>query len=295
MNPLIEYFNSTHAIACGDCIDVMFDMPPGHVDLVVTSPPYPGQKGDNRTVEEWLDWFDTVMGGIERVLSPTGILCLNVMFKRTDALFYDMRLFTHVPVIVQNHGFNPIDVCPFGKTNPAPNGSMKRFDLAAWEPVFIYTKSPSAKDYYYEAYRKPYKPKSLVAGGNRVYSTRGDNIKPHPNGAQQSNLLFMSTSGENNRPRAKGQSYPTELPYQLIHRYCPPNGVVFDPFSGVGTTQRAAQMLNRCGYGAEISHEEIIKAMLWLSEPFDKDFLDQLEPSSESQEEAVQMALGGLL
>jgi len=143
MNPLFEYFKSTHAIACGDCIDVMFDMPAGHVDLIVTSPPYPGQKGDNRTVPEWLDWFDVVLGGMKRILSPTGTLCLNVKFKRTDALWYEIRLYTEVPRLLQNHGFNPIDIGTFGKPNPAPNGSMKKFDVDACEPIFIFTQAPS--------------------------------------------------------------------------------------------------------------------------------------------------------
>jgi len=292
MNPLFEYFKSTHAIACGDCIDVMFDMPAGHVDLIVTSPPYPGQKGDNRTVPEWLDWFDVVLGGMKRILSPTGTLCLNVKFKRTDALWYEIRLYTEVPRLLQNHGFNPIDIGTFGKPNPAPNGSMKKFDVDACEPIFIFTQAPSPQDYYYNPYRKPYKPKSLAAGGNRLYSTRGDNIRPHPEGAQQSNLFLISTSGEANRPRAEGQSYPEELAYQLIHRYCPPYGAVFDPFSGVGTTQRAAQILDRRGYGAEINHGEIVKAMLWLSQPFDVDFLDQLKFAPPEESGAVQMGFG---
>jgi len=262
-------FQSSHAVAHGDCLDILPHLPAGSVDLIVTSPPYPGQKGDVRTVEEWLDWFDCVLAGMRHVLAPNGVLCLNVMFKRTEKLWFDRRVFTSVIPLVESHGFNMIDMAIFHKLNPAPNGSMSRADLPGWEPIYIFTIAPTAQDYYFEKYRKPYAKKSLTAGGDRVYSgNRGKNIKPHTNGAQQSNVFSMSSSGGQNRYKAEGQSFPTELPYRLIQQYCSPNGVVFDPFMGAGTTMRAAQELGRFGYGTEIKLHEVEKAHKWLTEPF---------------------------
>jgi len=269
MNPLYTFFNAPHYVVHGDCIEVMLSMPKGSVDLIITSPPYPGQKGDTRTVEEWLVWFRDVLCAMRHILKPHGVLCLNVMFKRTDKLCFDIRLYTEVPRLLDEYGFNMIDVATMGKLNPAPNGSMSRSDISATEPIFICTPDPDMKSYYYAKFRKPYSKKSLTANGGRVYSgNRGRNIQPHKDGAQQSNLFLVSTSGESSRPRAEGQSYPIEIPHRLIQQYSRPGETVFDPFVGAGTTLRAAQELGRLGYGSEIKGEEVKKAMEWLTEPY---------------------------
>jgi DNA modification methylase len=38
--------------------------------------------------------------------------------------------------------------------------------------------------------------------------------------------------------------FPIELPLKIISTFCPPNGVVLDPFGGSGTTGMAAKQLN---------------------------------------------------
>lgn len=45
---------------------------------------------------------------------------------------------------------------------------------------------------------------------------------------------------------------PVELPAKAISNSCPPNGVVYDPFLGSGTTLIAAEQLGRKCYGLEI-------------------------------------------
>lgn len=49
--------------------------------------------------------------------------------------------------------------------------------------------------------------------------------------------------------------FPIELPRRLIEASCPPDGVVFDPFAGIGTTGVAALELGRQFIGIELSAE----------------------------------------
>lgn len=260
-------------IITGDCLQVASTLEGGIAALIVTSPPYPGQKGDKRTVDEWLQWFDPVMGQMVRVLSPVGILALNVMFKRTEDGWFDGRLLTEIPALIARHGLNMIDVYPFVKPNPAPNGALTYCDFPAWEPVFVATKAQLVLDYHFEPIRRPYKPKSLASNGT-VYSTRNDNIAPHPDGARQSNVLVMSSSGDQNRPKAKGQSFPLALPERFVLQNTRPGELVVDFFAGVGTTCRAAQIHGRSYLGIELNPQEAEKARRWLKRPFQQTFHD---------------------
>lgn len=259
-------------IITGDCLDVMRQIEPGSVDLIVTSPPYPGQKGDKRTVDEWLDWFCNVARQMSVVLSPVGVAVINVAFKRVKGGWFDGRIFTSFPCIMETYGFNWIDTYPFVKANPAPNGrntAAAYCDIPAWEPIFVFTKATAVTDYHFEPVRRPYKPKSMAKDGT-VYSTRADGIQPHPNGARQTNVIHVSTSGSSRTavPRAKGQSYPVEIPERFILQHTNPGDLVLDPFVGVGTTCVTARNYGRHFIGIEIQPDEAAKARSWLARPY---------------------------
>jgi len=267
----------TNRIYTGDCLDILPHFA-GMAKLIMTSPPYPGQKNDTRTVGEWLEWFGVVAVRMYDALQPNGVAVVNVMFKRTDEGWFDMRLFTEVPYIMDVAGFNCIDVYPFLKMNPAPNGAngeKTRTDIPAWEPVFVFTKAEQADDYFFAPVRKPYKPKSMAKNGT-VYSTRGDAIRPHPAGARQPNYLMVSTSGSSRTriPRAQGQSYPVEVPERFILQHTEPGDLVIDPFAGVGTTCKVARDNGRDYVGIEILADEAEKARRWLARPYQKKIVE---------------------
>lgn len=267
----------TNQIITGDCIDAMSQIETGTVDLIVTSPPYPGQKNDRRSVDEWLTWFCRVSREMYRVLSPVGVAAVNVMFKRTAEGWFDGRLFTEFPCVIEAAGFNWIDTYPFIKMNPAPNGPNgdgAYCDMPAWEPVFVFTKARRVTDYHFDFVRRPYKPKSMAKDGT-VYSTRAAGIQPHPAGAKQPNYLLVSTSGSSRTrmPRAKGQSFPIEVPERFILQHTRPGDLVLDPFAGVGTTCRVAQINGRHYIGIEILEHEAEKAREWLKRPFQQPIL----------------------
>lgn len=266
-------------IHCGDCLDVLTIIPDESIHQIVTSPPYPGQKGDKRTVPQWLEWFAVVAGEMHRVLTPTGTAAINLMFKRTPESWFDGRLFTEFPRLLDALGFNWIDVYPFIKPNPAPNGAnggATYADFPAWEPVFVFTKAQAVTDYHFDPVRKPYKPKSFTSKGRLHVNGGKETAYANPQGARQPNYLILSTSGtsRSNMPRAKGQSFPLQLPERFILQHTKPGEIVLDPFAGVGTTCRAAQINGRHYIGIELLQGEAEKARKWLARPFQKPIVE---------------------
>ncbi len=255
-------------IITGDNLDVMATLPPGSVKLVVTSPPYPGQYGLDMTVDEWFVWLRERLCAVHRLLAHDGVLALNAMIKRTDSGWFDIRLF-ELPALLKAVGFNMLDTYMYVKKNPVPNGPLVYCDIPAWEPVFVATKAVTVESTPFKPYRKPYKPKSL-AGDGKVYTSRakdgGISVRPHDEGARQTNVLALSSSGDQNRPKALGVSFPLELPERFILQHTQPGDLVLDPFAGVGTTCKAAAIHGRLWLGIEIKSDEAEQARRWMAE-----------------------------
>lgn len=254
-------------VITGDCLDVLQALPPGSVDLIVTSPPYPGQRADRRSRWQWCDWMHDVALNCYRVLTMTGALVLNFTFPRQQGWF-DLRPFTFVEEI---HGLYLLDIYIWHKPNPVPAGNLARHDIPGWEPIFVLAKHG---DYAFYPVRGEYNEKTVekaAAGNMRApgvghdYAS-GGHAELHPAGARQSNVLTISSSGDQNRPRAKGGSFPLALPERFIQQHTRPGDVVLDPFCGAGTTCKAAQRLGRHYIGIDIDPEETAKARAWLAE-----------------------------
>lgn len=258
----------TNQIVTGDNLDVMAQMPAGLARLAVTSPPYPGQYGLDMSVSEWFGWLGVRLVHVHRLLADDGVLALNAMIKRTDEGWFDIRLFD-LPSLLHSVGFNMLDTYMYVKKNPVPNGPLTYCDIPAWEPVFVATKAQTVDATPFQAYRKPYRPKSL-AGDGKVYTSRakdgGITVRPHSEGARQTNVLALSSSGDQNRPKAKGVSFPLELPERFILQHTQPGDLVLDPFAGVGTTCKAAAIHGRLYTGIEVNPDEAELARKWLAE-----------------------------
>lgn len=219
-------------IITGDCLDIIPTLDDGSVDLVVTSPPYPGQFGNTMESPRWMQWTMRWLHLLRPKLTPTGVVALNVAFKRTERGWYDngiVRLIHPGDV-----GFNILDTYIYGKSNPPPNGALTYCDPPGWEFVFVLTNADRPEDVTFNPVRRPYAAKSLRSNGN-IYTSRNSEAEPHPDGARQTTLMMLSSTADQNRPRAKGISFPRDLPERFIRQYSNPGDLVLDPFCGVGT------------------------------------------------------------
>src|SRR5690606_37653344 len=149
--------------------------------------------------------------------------------------------------------------------NPPPAGALAYADSPGWEVIFVLTKAARPEDVIFNPVRRPYARKSVKPDGTIYTNMSRRKTPPHPDGARQTTLMMMSKSADQNRPGAKGISFPRALPERFIRQYTHPGDLVLDPFCGVGTTLRMALELGRRGVGFEIDPAEAGRARAWLA------------------------------
>lgn len=237
-----------------DCIQGMNNMSPSSVDVVVTSPPYNidvdyNDYDDNKDFDEYFEWMSDVAEGIERVLSDDGSFFLNVGDKPSD----EFRAFEVAKVFsnyfeLQNtihwvkHISIPEEDVNVGHYKPV---NSSRFLNNCHEYIFHFTKSGNV-DLDKLSIGVEYEDKSNIDryGGGEDLRGRG-------------NMWFIpyeTVSESKSHPAA----FPIKLPEMCIKLHgLEDDGVVMDPFAGIGTTLVAAKRLGFSSVGFEIDGEYI--------------------------------------
>lgn len=244
-------------IVCGDNTEVLSGFPAECVDLVVTSPPY----DDLRTYGGHSWNFETLAAQLVRVLKPGGVIVWVVADKTDDGseTGNSMRQALHFK-----------DVC-----------GMKLWDTMIWDkPWTNYgdTSSRYAGTWEYCFVLSKGKPKSITILRDRVNVTAGngrsmrsdrrvtgdkqgtpraDGYVTHEAGPRKA--IWVIPVGGTLVEGENGISHPAVFPEALakdhISSWSNPGDVVLDPFSGSGTTCKAAKELNRQWCGIEINPE----------------------------------------
>jgi len=68
-------------LLCGDCRELLKEIPDNSVDLIVTSPPYADQRKSTYGgihPDKYVEWFLPISAELLRVLKPTGTFILNI-------------------------------------------------------------------------------------------------------------------------------------------------------------------------------------------------------------------------
>jgi len=276
-----------HRLICGDCRDrnVIARLFEGRkANVVVTSPPYASQREYDPASgfkpirpEEYLAWYRDVAAGIESVLAEDGSYFLNIKAHAEDG-----ERHTYVMDLVLAHkrqwGWRFVDEFCWRKTDDGvPGGWNNRFKNA-WEPIYHFSRQRTIKfrpravahwsddcfDY------SPDNPKSQTGSGLLGPGPRGaaadkgknyaawqttrrnadDKTGRHGGLARPSNVIEARTESSQGNHSAP---YPRAIPEFFIKAFSDEGDVIFDPFAGSGTTLVAAGLLERAGYGVEIS------------------------------------------
>jgi len=228
MKRIEDYYNQ---IVCGDCLEVMRELPSDSIDLVVTSPPYnlknstgngmkagtktgawannPLQNGytdhnDEMPHDKYVEWQRACLSEAMRLLREDGAIFYNHKWRVQGGLMQDRHdIVSDFPVrqiIIWKRagGFN---------FNPG-------YFVPTYEVVYLIAK-------------KKFKlaPKKNGVGDVWEFPQEMKNSHPAP--------------------------FPLALPYRCIDSTNAQ--IVLDPFSGSGTTALAAKQLNRVYIGIDVS------------------------------------------
>jgi site-specific DNA-methyltransferase (cytosine-N4-specific) len=262
---------SAWTIHQGDCLTAASAYPDNTFQLLLTSPPYPGLHGFPLTGRAYHDWLhERLAAWVPKVCAQTGVTVLVYKYGRTDDGWFDLDQLLLLKEIEQQHGLHLVDLYPWDKLNAPPAGSHDRHDRDEWEITAVFARST---DYFYHPVRKPYSPKTIAKNRNgnpRQADVLGKHTnghaRLHPKGARQGNVLRISSSGDQGRPRVTGGSFPRQLAERFILQHSRRGDAVVDVFCGAGTTLAEAVRLGRTAVGVDDDAVAVETAVGWLRE-----------------------------
>jgi len=239
-------------VICGDCLEVMKDIPDNSIDMVLTSPPY-----DNlRTYNGSLDWgehiWKPVIKELFRIVKDGGVVVwvvgdATINGSETGTSFRQALYFKEI-------GFNLHDTMIYRKINYIPL-THNRYEQE-FEYMFIFSKG---KPKTFNPIMVECKTKGSKTNGRTFYQTNNQN-KPtegHKNDAvkeykQKGNVWEIPTN-------AGTKGHPAQFPEKLAEdhmlSWSNEGDTILDPMAGSGTTLKMAKKNNRNYIGIEISEK----------------------------------------
>lgn len=240
----------------GDCIDMLALLPPASIDLILTDPPY--HTTDLAFDKATHNNYNDIYTELKRVLKPAGwFFCFGTIPMLANIIKNDWR-----------PKFEYIWVKPTGA--PPTHNTIHPMMVHEIIGAFIKPSLKKVNDLYYdkkslETPGKPYTRKfnekyvlTEFEKSNRRRVTDKDgkikNFTVNNKGTRvgKSILEYPHKSCMKLGERTK---HPTQKPEGLlktiIKAYCPPDGIVLDPFAGSGSTLMSARALGRQFIGIE--------------------------------------------
>jgi DNA modification methylase len=250
-----------NSIICGNCIDIMRQMPDGYIDLTVTSPPY-----DNLRDYEGYDFdFEAIAKELYRVTNDGGVVVWVVGDATIDgsetgtsfrqALYFkDIGFNLHDTMIYQK------DACPFPETNRYYPMFEYMFVFSKGKPktVNLITDKPNKRYGEKVASSTQRLPdgKTIKVSANKTDPTR--TVKKY---GVRGNVWQYSPGYNKSTKNKYAYKHPAVFPEQLaqdhILSWSNVGDLVFDPMCGSGTTCKMAVKNERNYIGIDISEEYV--------------------------------------
>lgn len=239
----------------GDCLELLKNIPDNYCDLIVTSPPYcmgKAYEDIHDDINTFINQQKIIFDDIYRILKIGGSLCWQVGYHvaESEAIpldYYVYQIFGEgsrnykYPLILRNriiwtfgHGLN----------------STQRFS-GRHETILWFTKG---KDYSFDldSVRVPQK-----YPGKRYYrGNKKGELSGNPLGKNPSDVWDIPNVKANHVEKTEHPcQFPVVIPQRLIKALTPKEGVVLDPFMGVGSSGVASVIEKRKFIGAEIKDQ----------------------------------------
>ncbi len=264
-------------IRMGDSAKLIKKLPNKSIKLFYGSPPYPNAKRSygNWKTSEYLDKMKPYFENIKEKMRDDGFIIINVKANRDPATTKksSQRSLVVEKLAIQmqeEYGLYCVDIEIWVKTNPVPTG-VRVAAQDAYEYVLWFSVAPKWKINIDEI-RRPYKEASLKTYENTIYRKRDvgspqyvskdKKINPHPLGALPVNVVIGSSSTKSvNHPACQ----PGYLPEKYIKATTNEGDIIFDPWSGSGTTGIEAIYLKRKYIGFDLNQEYVDLTIDYLS------------------------------
>lgn len=255
------YSHNGIVIYNADCLDYLKTLEDNSLKFTLTSPPY----DDIRDYKGYSFPFEEIAKELYRTTKSGGVIAWNV----ADATVKGSETGTSMrqALYFMSLGFRLHDTMIYAKKNPMPAGvSSKRYHQA-WEYIFILSKetpdtfNPIMVKAKYGHLDANMKHRGKDGSINYKKTKRNEYTKVR-------NIFEYSVGGGHSTKDKVAFQHPALMPEQLasdmISTWTNVGDIVFDPFSGAGTTAKMCSLLGRKFFGTELSKEycEISKQRL---------------------------------
>ncbi|HHV27984.1 MAG TPA: site-specific DNA-methyltransferase [Tissierellia bacterium] len=238
-------FNNIYNVPCEEGINLLEE---NSVDLVVTSPPYNVDLGnnkynknpydlynDNKEHHEYISWLKEVFGNIYFKLKSGGRVCINVGDGKNGAIPTHSDI---IQMMTKELNYIPMTIILWDKCQTS--------NRAAWGS-WLSPSSPS--------FPRPFEYILVFAKENKKLQYKGDTDLTREEFIEYSNGLWKFAPETRQKKIGHPAMFPEELPKRLIKMFSWTDAVVLDPFAGAGTTLKVAKELGRKYIGFDISKE----------------------------------------
>lgn len=241
-------------VITSDNIEYLKTLPDECIDLVVTSPPY----------DELRDYHGYTLNlhglgeQLLRVLKDGGI-CVMVIQDSTKDFAKSLTSFRTIVDWCDNIGFRLFECNIYNRQGTEGAWWKQRFRVDhEYMPIFLKGKRPQY--FNKENLKIPSKHANKVMTGANIRTKNGRTgsrqVKINPTKCPGTVMTFGNTCGGESKLKSQHPAvFPNMLAYDMIECFCPPDGIVLDPFNGSGTTTLAAKCLNRNYIGIDVSQE----------------------------------------
>ena len=287
MNILNQAQGENWTLANGDCIEVLNSLPENSIHLSIFSPPYASlytysnsdrDLGNSVNDDQFYEHFAYVVAGLHRVTKPGRIVCVDVMnipaMKERDGYIGLKDFRGDVIRAFQKAGFIFHSEHCAWKDPLIEATRTKALGLMHKQLCKDSTRSRAGIPQYLLAFRKDGENPEPVAHIDGLTEFCGENPPIHGNLSHErwrryaspvwmdinfSNTLNAKAARDNEDERHVCPM-ALDLIERAIHLWSNPGDVVFDPFSGVGSTGYQAIKMGRKFVGSELKQSYFAQA-----------------------------------
>jgi site-specific DNA-methyltransferase (adenine-specific)/modification methylase len=231
-------------IYCESNLDTMKRMPNNFVDLVITSPPYniirpnSTDRGydvykDGISNDEYISWTLDIFKGFNNVLKKNGIVLYNMSYGTENTILMSLV----VADLIRKSDFTLADIIVWKKKTATPNNVSHNKLTRIVEYVYVFCRKSE-----FESYNCNKKELSKRETGQSIYENIFNFITANNN--DESNNLNKAT-------------FSTEFVRKLFKIYAKENSLIYDPFMGTGTTEKACIIDKHNFIGSELSSSQV--------------------------------------
>lgn len=273
---------------CGRCEEVLKNVKPKSVDLVLTSPPYSDKRDygiENAQIppQDFVDWFKPMARQIKRVLKDTGSFVLNINDKVVNGE-QQLYVFKLVIYLCEQLHFKLVrDYIWFNPATPPNIYSSGKYGRTKKSHEYCFWFSVSDTwTFNLDPIRKPYSPDMTKFLEGKCHGGRDENTRPSTHNfnldvawadhggsdpgsviesddSDPGSVLKIANTSSNDiftkTCKERGIRHPARFPNQLAEFFIQAGtnegDLVLDPFSGSGTTCVVARNLGRHWIGID--------------------------------------------